>query len=145
MTHHHNPPALSEPSQLESLYERLAAGLPAEAIFERLETGAAARAKLNSSLQSAAKGPLPNTFYFFSAELVGDPKNPVATLYTGCEFRQAKSGPRKARWVVAIEGTERTVTITRQEVVDFAVDAAVAQDLARFAGERPNADTLSPR
>lgn len=90
--------------------------LPPEAIFERLSNGGAGRQKLERELSRE----LASSFYFFRGELVGDHrKGRVPMRLTGCEFRQAKSGPRAGRWVMPVPGTNKTVIVTPAEVDAF--------------------------
>jgi hypothetical protein len=111
-------PTPSSPSPIDQISE-----LPEEAIYERLSSGAAARAKL---LRQSPTG-LPPMFYFYLGELVKDPKGDGSQMrLTGCQFRQAKSGPKAGRWVIPIKGTKRSVLISNEECREYEATLASA-------------------
>lgn len=106
---------ISEPlPELDLAY--LAPEAAKEAVFERYSSGAAARKKLESVINQ----PLSGSFYFYSGELLGDPKvGPNPMQFIGADHRAAVTGPRKGRWVIAVPGTERTVIVTPEEIAAF--------------------------
>lgn len=90
------------------------AGLPEDAIHERYASGIAARQKLAREM---LPDQLSSTFYFYAAERLGDPRDgPSDMRFTGCEHRQARSGPRKGRWVISIPSRRRSVVVTPSEI-----------------------------
>ncbi|WMD23899.1 hypothetical protein RAS12_30165 (plasmid) [Achromobacter seleniivolatilans] len=87
-----------------------------EAIHERFPGGAAARAKLASSIT----GGLSAQFYFSIGEIVKKAGSTSSSLkFTGYEFREATKGSRKGRWIIPVPGTKRTVTVSSDEIAAF--------------------------
>lgn len=62
-------------------------------------------------------GDVPDGFQIFEAGwLEKKPKDFNVMFVRGAVFRESKSGPRKGRKVVEVDGTRKTVYVTRRDI-----------------------------
>lgn len=66
--------------------------------------------------------PTPENFRLYLAEWLGDkPSEWTVMKVTGAEFRVAKSGPNKGKLSIMVDGSKRTVFVTKAEMLAFDV------------------------
>lgn len=61
-------------------------------------------------------------FHWYCAESLGSGRGEAVKL-DGCQYRAAKSGPRKGLVVVPVPGTKKTVIVTRSEIEAFSAES----------------------
>lgn len=65
-------------------------------------------------------GPVPDNFRLYEAGWIGsNPSYSRIMKVTGCEFREAKSGPRKGELCMPVKGTTKVAYITNEELAIF--------------------------
>ena len=64
--------------------------------------------------------PVPEGFRLYEAGWIDEnPKERTVMQVTGAVFREAKTGPNKGKMTVKVDGTKRTVYVTKDEMREF--------------------------